>query len=110
MPVALVNGVRLNYLQTEEPGGETRPDLLMVHGLATNMAFWYLPYAPIFAQRFRVTLYDLRGLGRSEMTPDGSFLSLPMYPELTPEQIQRVVTELRDCMNRRMPKVSLTAA
>ncbi len=71
MPVALVNGVRLNYLQTEEPGGETRPDLLMVHGLATNMAFWYLPYAPIFAQRFRVTLYDLRGLGRSEMTPDG---------------------------------------
>lgn len=71
MPVAHVNGVRLNYLQTEEPGGETRPDLLMVHGLATNMAFWYLPYAPIFAKRFRVTLYDLRGLGRSEMTPDG---------------------------------------
>ena len=71
MPIAEVNGVRLNYLQTEEAGGVTRPDLVMIHGLATNMAFWYLPYAPIFAKRFRVTLYDLRGLGRSEMTPEG---------------------------------------
>lgn len=71
MSVAEVNGVRLNYLQTDEPGGAPRPDLVMVHGLATNMAFWYLPYAPIFAKRFRVTLFDLRGLGRSEMTPDG---------------------------------------
>ena len=71
MPIAEVNGVRLNYLQTEEPDGQTRPDLVMVHGLATNMAFWYLPYAPIFAKRFRVTVYDLRGLGRSQMTPDG---------------------------------------
>lgn len=71
MPAVEVNGVRLNYLQTEEPGGSPRPDLVMVHGLATNMAFWYLPYAPIFAKRFRVTLFDLRGLGRSEMTSGG---------------------------------------
>jgi pimeloyl-ACP methyl ester carboxylesterase len=71
MPSALVNGVRLNYLQVDEGGAAPREDLIMVHGLATNMAFWYLPYAPLFAKRFRVTLYDLRGLGRSEMTPAG---------------------------------------
>lgn len=71
MPSVLVNGVRLNYLQVEEPSSGPREDLIMVHGLATNMAFWYLPYAPVFARRFRVTLFDLRGLGRSEMTPAG---------------------------------------
>ena len=37
MPIAEVNGVRLNYLQTVEPDGQTRPDLVMIHGLATNM-------------------------------------------------------------------------
>lgn len=71
MPFATVNGTRINYLQVEEPGSSAREDLIMVHGLATNMAFWYLPYAPVFAKRFRVTLFDLRGLGRSEMTPGG---------------------------------------
>lgn len=72
MPVAHVNGVRLNYVQMEpqDPQGEVE-DLIMVHGLATNLAFWYFHYAPVFSQRFRVTLYDLRGHGRSEMTPDG---------------------------------------
>lgn len=71
MPVVSVNGARINYLQVEEPGGGAREDLIMVHGLATNMAFWYLPYAPVFAKRFRVTLFDMRGLGRSEMTHSG---------------------------------------
>jgi pimeloyl-ACP methyl ester carboxylesterase len=61
----------LNYLQVEEPGHAEREDLIMVHGLATNMAFWYLPYAPVFAKRYRVTLFDMRGLGRSEMTHGG---------------------------------------
>ncbi|MBZ8141671.1 alpha/beta hydrolase [Rubrivivax gelatinosus] len=87
MPVALVNGVRLNYVQIDEPGdGKPREDLLMVHGLATNMAFWYLPYAPVFARRFRVTLFDLRGLGRSEQTPDG----------YTPQNLARDMAGLMD--------------
>lgn len=71
MPSAHVNGVRLNYLQVDEPGSGAREDLVMVHGLATNMAFWYLPYAQSFSRRYRVTLLDLRGMGRSEATPDG---------------------------------------
>ncbi len=71
MPTATVNGVRLNYLQVEDGGPAAREDLVMVHGLATNLAFWYLPYAPEFARQFRVTLLDLRGHGRSQMTPQG---------------------------------------
>jgi len=71
VPFATVNGVRLHFVQLDEGGAYPREDLIMVHGLATNMAFWYLPYAPVFAKRFRVTLFDLRGFGRSEMTPAG---------------------------------------
>ena len=71
MPTALINGVRLNHLQMAAPDAGPQEDLVMVHGLATNMAFWYFHYAAVFARRFRVTVYDLRGHGRSEMPPDG---------------------------------------
>ncbi|GAA0747645.1 alpha/beta hydrolase [Ideonella azotifigens] len=72
MPVAQVNGARLNYVQmAPEDATDEVEDLIMVHGLATNMAFWYFHYAPVFSQRFRVTLFDLRGHGRSEMTESG---------------------------------------
>ena len=71
MPVAQVNGVRLNYVQMEPARGHAREDLVMVHGLATNMAFWYFRYAPVFSQRYRVTLFDLRGHGRSDMPDSG---------------------------------------
>lgn len=71
MPIAAVNGTRLHYVQLDEGGDAMREDLVMVHGLATSLAFWYLPYAPLFAKRFRVTLFDLRGHGRSEMTSSG---------------------------------------
>lgn len=71
MPIAAVNGVRLNYLQMAAEDVVAREDLVMVHGLATNMAFWYFHYAPVFAKRFRVTLYDLRGHGRSDMPGTG---------------------------------------
>ena len=71
MPIALVNGVRLNYVQLGNDGSDGREDLVMVHGLATNMAFWYFKYGVALANRFRVTLYDLRGHGRSEMPRSG---------------------------------------
>ncbi len=71
MPVAQVNGVRLNYVQLDDGGDDERQDLLMVHGLATNLAFWYFHYAPVFAKQFRVTMVDLRGHGRSEMPASG---------------------------------------
>lgn len=76
MPSAVVNGVRLNYVQMASPEvaareSATREDLVMVHGLATNMAFWYFQYAAQLSLRYRVTLFDMRGHGRSEMTADG---------------------------------------
>ena len=71
MPSALVNGVRLNYVQMGASDAGPQEDLVMVHGLATNMAFWYFHYAAVFARRYRVTVYDLRGHGRSEMPADG---------------------------------------
>jgi len=69
--IAHVNGTQLNYVQVESQLGPACEDLVMVHGLATNMAFWYFHYAPVFAQRYRVTLYDLRGHGRSAMPERG---------------------------------------
>ena len=66
MPTATVNGTRLNYLQVGGEGGDDgREDLVLVHGLATSLAFWYLQYAAVLSARFRVTLFDLRGHGRS---------------------------------------------
>ncbi|MBS0432146.1 MAG: alpha/beta hydrolase [Proteobacteria bacterium] len=69
MPKALVNGVRLHYLQVGD--ATARENLVMVHGLASNLAFWYFQYAPEFSKRFRVTLLDLRGHGGSDVTPSG---------------------------------------
>lgn len=71
MPTALVNGVRLNYTQLSHKGSGPAEDLLMLHGLAANMAFWLMEYGQHFATRFRVTLFDLRGHGRSEATASG---------------------------------------
>lgn len=61
MPTATINGVRLNYVQVDDGGDGAREDLVMVHGLATSLAFWYFRYAPEFSRRFRVTMLDLRG-------------------------------------------------
>jgi pimeloyl-ACP methyl ester carboxylesterase len=70
MPVAVVDEVRLNYLQLSPESGAGE-DLVMVHGLATNLAFWYAPYATELSKRYRVTLYDLRGHGRSSAPAAG---------------------------------------
>jgi pimeloyl-ACP methyl ester carboxylesterase len=87
VPSVLVNGVRLNHVQMAAPElGGPHEDLVMVHGLATNMAFWYFHYAAVFARRYRVTVYDLRGHGRSEMTPGG----------YTPQSMARDLVALLD--------------
>lgn len=47
------------------------PDVLLVHGLATNRAFWYGTLAQALRGRYRVTLFDLRGHGYSSRPPSG---------------------------------------
>jgi pimeloyl-ACP methyl ester carboxylesterase len=70
MPVATIDGVRINYVQLAPEAGASE-DLVLVHGLATNLAFWYAPYATELSKRFRVTLFDLRGHGRSDTPAAG---------------------------------------
>jgi len=43
----------------------------MVHGLATNLAFWWPSAALAVRAGFRVTTFDLRGHGRSGTPPTG---------------------------------------
>lgn len=66
MPTIKANAVELNYLQLG-----AGPDLVMVHGLAASLAYWYLRIVPTLAEYFRVTVYDLRGHGLSEMPAAG---------------------------------------
>jgi pimeloyl-ACP methyl ester carboxylesterase len=71
MPFLETNGVRTNYVQFKSGAREACEDLVMVHGLGTNLAFWYMPHAIAFSGLFRVTLFDLRGHGRSGMPASG---------------------------------------
>ncbi len=66
MPMISVNGMRLHVASTGS--GE---DVVMVHGLAANLAFWRLKIVPHLAPQYRITAYDLRGHGRSDMPADG---------------------------------------
>ncbi|MGH9748316.1 MAG: alpha/beta fold hydrolase [Candidatus Polarisedimenticolia bacterium] len=66
MPIASIHGVTLNYRQAGEG-----PDLVLVHGLGANHAFWRLDVLLPLARRFRVTVYDLRGHGYSGMPSSG---------------------------------------
>lgn len=66
MAEALVNGVRLAWQQLGEG-----PDLVLVHGLAANRAFWFGQYALPLSRHYRVTLFDLRGHGYSERSERG---------------------------------------
>jgi len=71
LPTAVVNGSRVNFVQLCDGESRDREHLVMVHGLAANMAFWYFKYACEFAKQYRVTVFDMRGHGRSEMTASG---------------------------------------
>jgi pimeloyl-ACP methyl ester carboxylesterase len=66
MPRVHLNGVEMHYQSVG-----TGPDIIMIHGLAANLAFWYLRLVPLLSTRFRVTSYDLRGHGYSSMPTHG---------------------------------------
>jgi pimeloyl-ACP methyl ester carboxylesterase len=66
MPIANVNEINIHYQRAGEG-----PDIVMIHGLAANLAFWYFRIFPALIKDFRVTIYDLRGHGKSDMPPSG---------------------------------------
>ena len=61
-----VNGVTLHYVTVGRG-----PDIVMLHGFLGNQAIWHLYVAPMLRREFRVTTYDLRGHGYSDVTPTG---------------------------------------
>lgn len=73
MPFAVLPDIKLHFVQlpSRAAPAETTDDVVMIHGLATNMGFWYPGVAPFFTRVGSVTLYDLRGHGRSQMLPNG---------------------------------------
>jgi pimeloyl-ACP methyl ester carboxylesterase len=76
MGKARVNGVELHY-QIKGSG----PDLVLIHGITSSLAQWYINTIPALATDYRVTAYDLRGHGLSEITKSG-YTSLSMAQDL----------------------------
>jgi 2-hydroxy-6-oxonona-2,4-dienedioate hydrolase/2-succinyl-6-hydroxy-2,4-cyclohexadiene-1-carboxylate synthase len=66
LPKAAVNGIQLHYQQIGQG-----PDVIMMHGITGNLAIWHLDIVPALMSEFRITTYDLRGHGYSDMPPTG---------------------------------------
>ena len=67
MPKVVANGLTLHVQQTG-----AGPDVILIHGLTGDLSIWYLCKAMTdLAHRFRVTAFDLRGHGYSDVPPSG---------------------------------------
>ena len=66
MPKTQVGAVQLHYLTVGRG-----PDVVMVHGFLGNLAVWHLKIIPALYNEFRITTYDLRGHGFSDVTNAG---------------------------------------
>lgn len=71
MPVVSVNGARFNVMQTRAPRGACLGDLVLCHGLASSLGFWLQDYVDALSPHFRLTLFDMRGHGRSSLEKAG---------------------------------------
>ena len=84
MPLARLENLQLNYLQIHHQNKlsleQNQPweDIIMIHGWATNLAFWYPIANKLIIQPqiscypgTRITLFDLPGHGRSSMVSSG---------------------------------------
>lgn len=66
MAKALANGIQLHYQQYGQG-----PDVIMLHGITGNLAVWHLEIVPALMAEYRITTYDLRGHGYSDVPPTG---------------------------------------
>jgi len=66
MARATIDGIDINYRRSG--AGE---DVVLIHGLGANMAFWPAALWRSLALEHHVTAYDLRGHGYSDMPPAG---------------------------------------
>ncbi|MBV9745355.1 MAG: alpha/beta hydrolase [Acidobacteriia bacterium] len=60
------NGIELHCQQFGQG-----PDLVMIHGITGNLAIWHLEIVPALMSAYRITTYDLRGHGYSDVPPTG---------------------------------------
>jgi pimeloyl-ACP methyl ester carboxylesterase len=67
MPKTFANGLNFHYQQTG-----TGPDVVLIHGVTGDLSIWFLCQAMgTWGQSFRVTAYDLRGHGYSDLAQSG---------------------------------------
>jgi pimeloyl-ACP methyl ester carboxylesterase len=67
MPKIKANGLNFHYQQAG-----SGPDVVLIHGVTGDLSIWFLCEAMgIFSGSYRVTAYDLRGHGYSDVTKDG---------------------------------------
>lgn len=66
MPKICVGDVTLHYLAVGHG-----PEVVMLHGFLGNLAVWHLRIVPELRSMFRITTYDLRGHGYSDVLPSG---------------------------------------
>jgi pimeloyl-ACP methyl ester carboxylesterase len=66
MGLVTCNDVLINYRCV----GKGR-NVVLIHGLAANHGFWHIDVLLSLARNYRVTVYDLRGHGYSEMPASG---------------------------------------
>lgn len=64
--IPLASGLQLHCQQAG-----SGPDLVMIHGITGNLAIWHLQIVPQLVSEFRMTTYDLRGHGYSDVPPTG---------------------------------------
>jgi pimeloyl-ACP methyl ester carboxylesterase len=67
MPKIHANGLNFHYQQAGEG-----PDVVLIHGVTGDLSIWFLCEAMgVLGRSFRVTAYDLRGHGYSDLAPSG---------------------------------------
>ncbi|MFH0340925.1 MAG: alpha/beta fold hydrolase [Chromatiales bacterium] len=72
-----LNGIGIHYqVFGKDPG----PELVMIHGLAANLAFWFRLFT-LVGSRFHIIAYDLRGHGYSDIVPS-SYTTADMAHDL----------------------------
>jgi 3-oxoadipate enol-lactonase len=77
MPYISLENNRFFYQQTG-----SGPDVVLIHPVTSNLSFWvFSGVMDDLASDFRVTVYDLRGHGMTDLTPTG-YTSLDMASDL----------------------------
>ena len=67
MPKIKANGLNFHYQQAG-----SGPDVILIHGVTGDLSIWFLCQAMgVLARSFRVTAFDLRGHGYSDVPPSG---------------------------------------